>query len=80
MAKRIKKFKKYYFLFGEQMTRILNEDGIDKAVEAAKAGEIGYTIFEWNENSTPSELLVEAEGWEGWMTITTAQYNKLSKV
>ena len=79
MAKKVKKFKKQYFLFGEQISRILEQDGIEKAVEAAKSG-VGYAIYVWDENSTPNELLCEAEGWEGWITLTTAQYNKLSVI
>lgn len=75
-----KKFKKQYFLFGEQITRILETEGIAKAIEAAKSGTVGYSIFVWDENTTPSQLLNEAEGWEGWMTLTTAHYNKLAKL
>jgi hypothetical protein len=79
MAKKIKRFKKIYFLFGEQITRILENDGIDKAVEAAKNGE-NYALYYWDEFSTPQELLVESEGWEGWMNITKSQYTKFSKM
>ena len=75
-----KKFKKQYFLFGEQISRILENDGIDKAIEAAKNGEIGYAIFVWDENSTPNELLCESEGWESWITLTYSQYIKFSKI
>ena len=79
MAKKTKKFKKQYFLFGEQICRVLAQDGIKEAIEAAKSG-VGYAIYVWDENSTPNDLLGEAQGWEDSMSLTTAEYNKLSKV
>ena len=75
-----KKFKKQYFLFGGEITRILENDGIAKAIEAAKNDGTNYGLYEWDENSTPQALLDAADGWEGWMVITTAQYNKFAKL
>jgi hypothetical protein len=72
-----KKFKKQYFLFGEQICAILSNYGIKAAVKAAKDGE-AFTTFCWDEDSTPGELLSEADGWLAWMTISESQYNKFS--
>jgi hypothetical protein len=64
---------KVYFLFGEYVTDVLENDGLKAALEAAKI-EV-WSTYVWDEDSTPQELLAEAYGWEGWMEITEEQYN-----
>ncbi len=44
----IKKFKKQYFLFGGQITRTLENEGIKEAIKAATE-DCGYELFVWDE-------------------------------
>jgi len=71
-----KKFKVLYFLFGEEITRVLETEGIAAAVKAAKDGAI-YATYYWDEYASPGELLSEYDGWNDWMQITKSQYEKL---
>jgi len=73
-----KKFKKQYFLFGEQVCRALEVEGIESAIKTAEDNGIG--LYVWNETSTPAELLCEADGWNGWMQITKRQYDAFAKL
>lgn len=75
-----KKFKKQYFLFGQDICNILENEGIGKAVKSLKSGEVSCTIYCWDELSTPSELLSEYDGWGNYLEISLSQYNKLSEV
>ena len=70
-----KKFKKYFFLFGEEICRILEEEGVAKAVKAANSG-VDFSVYLWDEYSAPTDLLSKADGWNNWMTITESQYEK----
>lgn len=76
MAK--KKIKPQYFLFGEMVCRELETEGIKAAVKMAK--ENGYGMYVWDENSTPADLLCEADGWNGWMQLTKRQYDAFGKI
>ena len=76
----IKKFKKQYFLFGSEICRLFNDEGVKAAAKAIKAGDVVYVMFVWDEKSKPAELLCEADGWEDWMQITESQYNKLESL
>jgi signal transduction histidine kinase len=70
--------KKRYFLFGTNVCRAYDDDGIDAAIETAN-DDGGYGLFEWDENSDPAQLLSEAEGWDAWAEITEEEAEKFSK-
>jgi hypothetical protein len=73
-----KKFKKQYFLFGEQVCRTLDTEGLKEALKSANDN--GYSIYEWNENSSPAELLGEYDGWNAYMEITKKEYEAFAKL
>lgn len=67
-----------HFLFGEEICRIYEEGGIADVIHAIKSG-VGHATFVWKEDSDPTQLLSAYEGWNGWVTITEKQYEKIQE-
>jgi len=65
--------KKKYYLFGAMVCRAM-EEGIKNALKVAKNE--GYAIYEWNETSSPTALLLMYEGWDGFLELTEKQYKR----
>lgn len=66
-----------YFLFGKQISDIYNDGSIMDVVEAIENQGVDHALFVWKEDSDPTELLNAYDGWEGWVTINQAEYNKI---
>jgi hypothetical protein len=72
-----KKFKVVYFLFGETVCRKLEREGLKEALAIAKDN--GYSLYVWDENSTPFDLLNEFNGWNDFSVLTKRQYDAFAK-
>ena len=70
--------KKQYFLFGDIVCRTLELEGLKAALKYAK--DDGYSIYVWDETSSPAELLSEYDGWNSYMEITEKQYQAFAKL
>lgn len=68
--------KTTYFIFGERICRIFEEQGFKAALKIAdKHGD--YTITSFNpQKDSPVTLLSIAEGWGGFRKITEKQFQK----
>ena len=76
--------KKYYYLFGETITRCYFEDGLEgiiKLLEEFPVGHYDTAIFEFDPAiMSPTELLAAGDGWMGFAEITEQEYNKLKEL
>jgi len=74
-----KKFKKQYFIFGSEISGIAEEEGVAKALKAAQNG-TDFGAYCWDELSSPVELIGAYNGWEGFFTVTKAQFEKFREI
>lgn len=66
-----------YFLFGKQISDIYNDGSITDVVLAIQNQGVDHALFVWKEDTDPTELLNAYEGWEGWVVISKAEYDKI---
>ncbi len=70
-----------FYLFGSSATEFyMDHEAELSANELAEAiAEIGFGLSCYDQNSHPSELLSEYDGWEDFVEITEELYDLLTK-
>jgi hypothetical protein len=72
---------KYYFLFGETVSKEYYSDDFDKIIKLIETGDYDWHIYCYDESCDgPSDLLSEGDGWGGFAQITEEEYNQLLKL
>ncbi len=72
--------KTTYYLLGEDATKILYREGIDKVVLQRAENELDYEIFVFKEGITPShELAAALMLWNDYSIITKEEFEQLKQ-
>lgn len=80
IAEFLNKDRRQFFLFGEEICNLATYFSVKKAINVAKSGAIAFTVYCWDEESTPIELLGAYNGNEEFMTLTETQYNEFKAI
>ena len=78
------KTKKEYFLFGEAITNVYENEGIDKVLQLVKNEDESayipaYAIFEFDPDyHSGCDILAMYDGWMGFVNITKAEFDQIT--
>ncbi len=77
---RINQELRYYYLFGENITKEYFDKGIHAVINTIKKKICDVSVFEWDPSDGPGVLLDAADGWMGSATISKKDYLKIKKL
>lgn len=72
--------KTVYFLFGEEASEMLADEGIDTFIEDLEDGtDISFTLYAFTPETNPAEFLHSFKGWGDYCALSFEEYVRISQ-